>query len=101
MSKRLVVTSPYPNLRGSYTEEGSSEGRPAFVKDASQDAARTWIFFSAKFGRGACWYFGRSLPQGGSMSSLCCSEGDAATPEAARWPENDITRIMDETAAEE
>merc|ERR1712224_640637 len=91
--------SPYPNLRGKYIESGSSEGRPAFVRDTSQgNAAVTWIFYSAKFGKGPRWYFGHSLPHSGSLSSFCCSleeSQDAATPEAARWPPDDIVEVRD------
>eukprot|EP00747_Dinoflagellata_sp_TGD_P024127 gnl/TRDRNA2_/TRDRNA2_130334_c0_seq1.p1 gnl/TRDRNA2_/TRDRNA2_130334_c0~~gnl/TRDRNA2_/TRDRNA2_130334_c0_seq1.p1 ORF type:complete len:551 (-),score=87.21 gnl/TRDRNA2_/TRDRNA2_130334_c0_seq1:22-1674(-) len=96
MPKQVAVISPYPNLRGGYVESGSYEGRPAFVRQACHgDPSATWIFYSSKFGRGPCWYFGRSLPSSGSMSSLCCSMSDGATPEFARWPADDITEIKE------
>lgn len=90
MAKRLAVTSPYPNLRGHYTERGSSGGRPAFAKD--QDSA-TWIFYAAEFGCGPSWYFGSSLPSKGSLTSFCRSRGDAAAPEHAEWPQEDIAKV--------
>lgn len=97
-AKRIAVKSPFPNLRGNYVERGSSEGRPAFIREAAANEmtdAVTWIFFSPKFGRGACWYFGRSLPQRGSLQSFCCSLDDAPTPETAQWPSDDISEIRD------
>lgn len=102
MPKRLAVASPYPNLRGKYVETGTHEGRPAFSSEeapaggSGRSTAQTWIFYSTKFGRGPCWYFGRSLPERGSLSSFCCSEGDTASPEDARWPPDDIAHVKED-----
>eukprot|EP00928_Gymnodinium_smaydae_P082748 TRINITY_DN66045_c0_g1_i1.p1 TRINITY_DN66045_c0_g1~~TRINITY_DN66045_c0_g1_i1.p1 ORF type:complete len:577 (-),score=151.53 TRINITY_DN66045_c0_g1_i1:45-1775(-) len=91
MPKILVVKSPYPNLRGTYVESGSNDGKLAFVR---QGDASTWIFYSTRFGRGPCWYFGRSLPSLGSLSSFCCSEdGRGSSPEEATWPSGDIYEV--------
>lgn len=95
MAKKLLVTSPYPNLRGTFIESGSNDGRPAFVRDSKQDGIVSWIFFSSKFGKGPCWYFGRCLPQAGSLNSFCCSIEDAASPEDAKWPSGDIAAVKD------
>lgn len=99
MAKRLVVTSPYPNIRGTYVENGTSESKAAFVREAPSgpggaDAAPTWIFFSAKFGQGPCWYFGGALPEGYCLSSFCSSAGDAGSPEEAEWPPEDIAAVV-------
>jgi len=97
MTKVLLLTSPYPNLHGRFVEKACSGGRPAFARESSRsDPAVAWIFHSAKFGRGPCWYVGRSLPDGGSLSSFCASVDDADTPENARWPADDVTSIVAE-----
>eukprot|EP00930_Biecheleria_cincta_P034451 TRINITY_DN23812_c0_g1_i1.p1 TRINITY_DN23812_c0_g1~~TRINITY_DN23812_c0_g1_i1.p1 ORF type:complete len:539 (+),score=104.27 TRINITY_DN23812_c0_g1_i1:70-1686(+) len=90
--KQLVVDSPYPNLRGNYAESGTNEGRAAFVRLPSNGGG-AWIFYSARFGTAPCWYFGNSLPSGGSLSSLCCSLDAAETPEASQWPPADIISV--------
>eukprot|EP00931_Biecheleriopsis_adriatica_P045293 TRINITY_DN25960_c0_g1_i2.p1 TRINITY_DN25960_c0_g1~~TRINITY_DN25960_c0_g1_i2.p1 ORF type:complete len:502 (+),score=114.10 TRINITY_DN25960_c0_g1_i2:142-1647(+) len=61
----------------------------------------TWIFYSARFGAAPCWYFGKSLPAGGSLSSFCHStdlQGNAASPEEASWPPEDIVEVRQEGA---
>lgn len=93
--KQLVVDSPYPNLRGNFTESGTNEGRAAFVR-CQLHGGGTWIFYSARFGKAPCWYFGKSLPDGGSLSSLCCSLDAAKTPEASKWPPTDIISVREE-----
>eukprot|EP00933_Yihiella_yeosuensis_P051138 TRINITY_DN48994_c0_g1_i1.p1 TRINITY_DN48994_c0_g1~~TRINITY_DN48994_c0_g1_i1.p1 ORF type:complete len:540 (-),score=133.16 TRINITY_DN48994_c0_g1_i1:138-1757(-) len=97
-SKRLVVVSPYPNLKGIYIESDScsNEGKPVFKKETPNSSDAAWLFFSSKFGKGPCWYFGRSLPQGGSLSSFCSSQDAADAPEASTWPSGDITEIRQE-----
>lgn len=93
--KELVVDSQYPNLRGKYAESGTNEGRAAFVRLQSAGGG-TWIFYSARFGMAPGWYFGNSLPSGGSLNSLCCSLDAAETPEDSRWPPADIIRVREE-----
>eukprot|EP00929_Paragymnodinium_shiwhaense_P013592 TRINITY_DN121448_c0_g1_i1.p1 TRINITY_DN121448_c0_g1~~TRINITY_DN121448_c0_g1_i1.p1 ORF type:complete len:576 (+),score=105.27 TRINITY_DN121448_c0_g1_i1:69-1730(+) len=93
--KRITVVSPYPNLDGVYVQQGESGGKAAFCKEKGPQAGATWLFHSAIFGRGPCWYFGRSLPSGASMSSFCASAGDAASPELAEWPSTEVTAMKE------
>jgi len=107
-ARRLAVSSPYGNLRGIYHRCGCHEGKPAFVrvmKEGMDPAAATCIFFTSIFSCEARWYFGKYLPNETanrcSMESFCSAPGDAACPNTAEWPCEDILHVREATEEDE